>query len=27
MDVSRKNIEKFHQNPLGRFFLEDTIKN
>ncbi|MBY3599593.1 ABC transporter substrate-binding protein [Rhizobium bangladeshense] len=27
INVSRKNIENFHQNPLGRFFLEDTVKN
>jgi peptide/nickel transport system substrate-binding protein len=26
-NVSRKNIENFDQNPLGRFFLEDTVKN
>jgi peptide/nickel transport system substrate-binding protein len=26
-NVSRKNIENFYQNPLGRFFLEDTVKN
>ncbi|QPC43031.1 ABC transporter substrate-binding protein [Kaustia mangrovi] len=26
-NVSRKNIEGFYQNPLGRFFLEDTVKN
>lgn len=25
-NVSRKNIEGFYQNPLGRFFLEDTVK-
>ncbi|MGO7216408.1 ABC transporter substrate-binding protein, partial [Rhizobium ruizarguesonis] len=25
--VSRKNIENFYQNPLGRFFLEGTVKN
>jgi len=27
INVSRKNIENFDQNPLGRFFLEDTVKN
>jgi peptide/nickel transport system substrate-binding protein len=26
-NVSRKNIENFYQNPLGRLFLEDTVKN
>lgn len=26
-NVSRSNIEGFFQNPLGRFFLEDTVKN
>jgi peptide/nickel transport system substrate-binding protein len=25
-NVSRKNVENFYQNPLGRFFLEDTRK-
>lgn len=25
-NVSRNNIEGFYQNPLGRFFLEDTVK-
>ncbi len=25
-NVSRKNIENFYQNPLGRFFLEDTVR-
>ncbi|EHD20949.1 MULTISPECIES: ABC transporter substrate-binding protein [Brenneria] len=25
-NVSRKNIKGFYQNPLGRFFLEDTVK-
>jgi hypothetical protein len=25
--VSRKNIKDFYQNPLGRFFLEDTTKD
>jgi peptide/nickel transport system substrate-binding protein len=25
-NVTRKNIEGFYQNPLGRFFLEDTVK-
>ncbi len=27
INVSRKNVENFYQNPLGRFFLEDTVKN
>ena len=27
INVSRNNIENFYQNPLGRFFLEDTVKN
>jgi peptide/nickel transport system substrate-binding protein len=27
INVSRSNIESFDQNPLGRFFLEDTVKN
>lgn len=27
INVSRKGIENFYQNPLGRFFLEDTVKN
>ncbi len=27
INVARKNIENFYQNPLGRFFLEDTVKN
>ncbi|MBS7538141.1 ABC transporter substrate-binding protein [Ancylobacter lacus] len=27
VNVTRKNIEGFYQNPLGRFFLEDTVKN
>ncbi|MDY0872216.1 ABC transporter substrate-binding protein [Dongia rigui] len=26
-NVTRKNISGFYQNPLGRFFLEDTVKN
>jgi peptide/nickel transport system substrate-binding protein len=26
-NVSRKNIKDFYQNPLGRFFLEDTTKD
>ncbi len=26
-NVSRSNIVGFYQNPLGRFFLEDTVKN
>jgi peptide/nickel transport system substrate-binding protein len=25
-NVSRKNVQNFYQNPLGRFFLEDTTK-
>ncbi|WP_428241951.1 ABC transporter substrate-binding protein [Gynuella sp.] len=25
-NVTRKNITDFYQNPLGRFFLEDTVK-
>ncbi|QOL13978.1 ABC transporter substrate-binding protein [Dickeya dianthicola] len=25
-NVTRKNISGFYQNPLGRFFLEDTVK-
>ncbi len=25
-NVSRKNIKGFYQNPLGRFFLENTVK-
>lgn len=25
-NVSRKNIQNFYQNPLGRFFLEDVVK-
>ncbi|WP_445681918.1 ABC transporter substrate-binding protein [Radicibacter daui] len=25
-NVSRKNIKNFYQNPLGRFFLEDVVK-
>jgi peptide/nickel transport system substrate-binding protein len=25
--VSRKPVENLYQNPLGRFFLEDTVKN
>lgn len=25
-NVARKNIQGFYQNPLGRFFLEDTVK-
>ncbi|GAB7268374.1 hypothetical protein DZJ_49340 [Dickeya ananatis] len=25
-NVTRKNIDGFYQNPLGRFFLEDTVK-
>ena len=27
INVSRSNVENFTQNPLGRFFLEDTVKN
>jgi peptide/nickel transport system substrate-binding protein len=27
INVTRKNVENFYQNPLGRFFLEDTVKN
>lgn len=27
INVTRANIENFDQNPLGRFFLEDTVKN
>ncbi|MCK4206614.1 ABC transporter substrate-binding protein [Brucella pituitosa] len=27
INVTGKNIENFYQNPLGRFFLEDTVKN
>lgn len=27
INVSRSNVEHFDQNPLGRFFLEDTVKN
>jgi peptide/nickel transport system substrate-binding protein len=26
-NVSRSNVDNFYQNPLGRFFLEDTVKN
>lgn len=26
INVTRKGIENFDQNPLGRFFLEDTVK-
>ena len=26
-NVTQSNIEGFFQNPLGRFFLEDTVKN
>ena len=25
-NVARKNIEGFYQNPLGRYFLEETVK-
>jgi peptide/nickel transport system substrate-binding protein len=27
INVTGKNIDGFYQNPLGRFFLEDTVKN
>ena len=27
INVSRSNVDNFYQNPLGRFFLEDTVKN
>ncbi|ANH09195.1 MULTISPECIES: ABC transporter substrate-binding protein [Shinella] len=27
INVTRKNVQNFYQNPLGRFFLEDTVKN
>lgn len=27
ISVTRKNIEHFGQNPLGRFYLEETVKN
>lgn len=27
INVARKNVTDFYQNPLGRFFLEDTAKN
>ncbi|MCE6977016.1 ABC transporter substrate-binding protein [Pseudomonas frederiksbergensis] len=27
INISRKNIENFQQNPLGRFSLEETVKN
>jgi peptide/nickel transport system substrate-binding protein len=27
INISRKNIEHFRQNPLGRFSLEETVKN
>ena len=26
ISVTRKNIQNFGQNPLGRFYLEDTVK-
>jgi peptide/nickel transport system substrate-binding protein len=26
INVTRKGVENFDQNPLGRFFLEDTVK-
>ena len=26
-NATRTNVENFYQNPLGRFFLEDTVKN
>lgn len=27
INVMNKKVENFYQNPLGRFFLEDTVKN
>ena len=27
INISRKTVENFYQNPLGRLFLEDTVKN
>ena len=27
INVMRNNVSNFYQNPLGRFFLEDTVKN
>jgi peptide/nickel transport system substrate-binding protein len=27
INVSRKTVDNFDQNPLGRLFLEDTVKN
>jgi len=27
INVSRKSVTNFHQSPLGRFFLEDAVKN
>jgi peptide/nickel transport system substrate-binding protein len=27
VNVSRKTVQNFYQNPLGRFFLEDTVKS
>ena len=27
VNVSRKTVENFYQNPLGRLFLEDVVKN
>lgn len=27
VNVTRANVDNFFQNPLGRFFLEDTVKN
>ncbi len=26
-NVTQTNVDNFYQNPLGRFFLEDTVKN
>lgn len=27
VNISRKTVENFYQNPLGRLFLEDVVKN
>jgi peptide/nickel transport system substrate-binding protein len=27
VNISRRSVQNFYQNPLGRFFLEDTVKN
>ena len=27
VNVSRTTVDNFYQNPLGRLFLEDTVKN